>query len=172
VEVKKMTTIIREISINASQQKVWDILADFGGIYKFNPGVSKSYSTSTANGGVGATRHCDLLPAGAVEERIIEWHEGRDYKIEIYKGKGAPPFKTAVGHLKVQPDGSGSKVSMHFHYSLKFGFIGSLMDRLLVKNQFSKAVPGILAGLKHYAETGEMVDNKVRLDRQLVTAVA
>ncbi len=167
-----MTTIIREISIDAPVQKVWSILADFGGIYKFNPGVSKSYSTSSTNEGVGATRHCDLLPAGSVEERIIEWHDGRDYKIEIYAGKGTPPFKTAVGHLKVLPDGSRTKVSMHFHYSLKFGPIGSLMDRLLVKKQFSKAVPGILVGLKHYAETGEMVDGKVRLDRQLVTAVA
>ena len=141
--------------------------------YKFNPGVSKSYSTSAANEGVGATRHCDLLPAGSVEERIIEWHEGRDYVIEIYKGKGAPPFKTAVAHLKVKSDGNnGTKVSMQMKYRLKFGPIGGLMDWLLVKKQFSKAVPGILAGLKHYAETGEMVDSNVRLNKRLVTAVA
>ena len=167
-----MTTIIREIKINASQKEVWDILADFGGIYKFNPGVPSSHSTSPGNGGLGATRHCDLLPAGSVEERIIEWHEGRDYKIEIYAGKGTPPFKTAVGHLSVQPDGSGTQVRMHFEYRLKFGLVGKLMDQMLVKRQFSKAVPGILAGLKHYAETGELVNNNVRLNFQPVTAVA
>ena len=167
-----MTTIIREVTINASQEKVWDILADFGGIYKYNPGVSSSHSTSSANGGVGATRHCDLLPAGSVEERITAWNEGRDYKIEIFSGKGVPPFKTAVAHIKVQPEGTGTHVQMRFDYSIKFGFIGSLMDRLMVKKQFSKAIPGILAGLKHYAETGEEVNRNVRLDMQLVTAVA
>lgn len=167
-----MTTITHEVRINAPKEKVWDILADFGGIYKFNPGVSDSYSTSSANEGVGATRHCDLLPAGSIEERIIEWNEGRDYKIEIYEGKGAPPFKSAIAHLKIQPGGDGTRVKMHLDYSLKFGLFGSLMDRLLVKQQFSKAVPGILAGLKHYVETGEVVDGKIRLSLQPVTAVA
>ena len=88
-----MTTITREVWIDAPHDKVWRILADFGGIYKYNPGVSNSHSTSSANEGVGATRHCDLLPAGSVEERIIAWNEGRDYKLEIYDGRGVPPFE-------------------------------------------------------------------------------
>ncbi len=166
-----MTTITREIKIDASQEKVWEILADFGGIYKFNPGVSSSHSTSSANSGVGATRHCDLLPAGSVEERIFEWKEGQAYKVEIYSGKGTPPFKSAVGQLEAKPDGNGTLVRMRFEYSLKFGPIGALMDRLMVRSQFSKAIPGILAGLKHYAETGEEVGRKVQLPLQLVTAV-
>ena len=61
---------------------------------------------------------------------------------------------------------------MQFEYGMKFGFVGALMDRLMVKKQFSKAIPGILAGLKHYAETGEQVDRSIRLNMQLVTAVA
>lgn len=167
-----MTTIIREITIDAPVQKVWDILADFGAIYKFNPGVPTSRSTSTANGGLGATRHCDLLPAGSIEERIIDWHEGHSYKIEIYSGKGIPPFKTAVAQLTVRPDGTGTHARMSVEYKLKFGLLGSLMDRLLVKKQYDKAVPGILAGLKHFVETGEQVSSKVRLNLQPVTAVA
>ena len=167
-----MTTIIREVQINALPEKVWDIVADFGGIYKYNPGVSSSHSTSATNGGVDATRHCDLLPAGSVEERITAWNEGRDYKIEITSGKGVPPFKTAVAHIEVQPQGSTTLVKMRFDYGIKFGFIGNLMDSLMVKKQFSKAIPGILAGLKHYAETGEEVRRGVQVDKHLVTAVA
>lgn len=43
-------------------------------------------------------------------------------------------------------------------YSLKMGPVGALMDATLVKPQFSKGFGGLLAGLKHYTETGEQVD--------------
>ena len=55
-----MTTLTREVRINAPKEKVWDILADFGNIYLFNPGVPKSYLTSDQQVGVGTTRHCDV----------------------------------------------------------------------------------------------------------------
>ncbi len=167
-----MTTIIREVKVNASQGKVWEILADIGGIQNYNPGVSKSYSTSESNSGLGASRHCDLLPMGAVEERVIEWNEGSDYKIEIFEGKGVPPFKTAVARITVKSAGNGAVVTMHFEYRMKYGLVGALMDAIMVKPQFSKAIPGILAGLKHHAETGELIDRTVRLNFEPVIAVA
>ncbi len=167
-----MTTIIREVKVDVSPEKVWEIMADIGGIQKFNPGVSQSYKTSASNSGLGATRHCDLLPMGSVEERVIAWNEGRDYQIEIYEGKGTPPFKTAVATLAVQPDGDGSQVTMSLTYQLKFGPVGMLMDQMMIKRQFSKAIPGILAGLKYHAETGELVDRSVRLNFDPVMAVA
>jgi len=34
-----MTMLTREVHINTPKQNVWDVLADFGNIYKFNPGV-------------------------------------------------------------------------------------------------------------------------------------
>jgi len=165
-----MTTITNQIKINAPKEKVWDILADFSAIQNFHPGVPKSFATSDATTGLGATRHCDLLPTGGIEERIVEWNEGRDYKVEIYKGKGVPPFKTAIGHISVKPDGNGSIATMSLAYQLKFGPLGALMDALLVKKQFQKAVPGILAGLKLHSETGSLVDAKTPIELSLVTA--
>lgn len=169
-----MTQVIREIQINAPKEKVWQVLADFGGVQNYNPNVKKSYSTSKANGGVGATRHCDLTLFGAsVEEAITDWQEGREYSIAILGGKKSPPFKTAVATLAVRDDGKGgSIVTGKFDYRLKFGPVGYLMDQMMVKPAFTKAFPKLLAGLKHYAETGEVVDSNVRLNMQPVTAVA
>lgn len=41
-----MTTISREIEINASKEDVWKAIAKFGNICHANPGVLKSYVTS------------------------------------------------------------------------------------------------------------------------------
>ena len=65
-----MTKIINEIWIDASRQKVWDqALKDFGDIYLWNPGVSKSHTTNSKPTGLGAERHCDLNLAGALRSR-------------------------------------------------------------------------------------------------------
>ncbi len=82
-----MTHIKESIRINATKDKVWELLADFGGIIKFHPGLRDSYSTSTKKGGVGASRHCDLLPAGSVEERVVEWKDGEEMLVQIFDGK-------------------------------------------------------------------------------------
>ena len=64
-----------EVHIAAPKKKVWDVLADFGGIYKWNPGVSHSYSTSDNSHGEGATRHCDLSQGRYLKERTVDWRE-------------------------------------------------------------------------------------------------
>ena len=52
-------------------------------------------------------------------------------------------------------------MTITFDYAMKFGPIGALMDAVMVRPQFRKALPDALLGLKHYAETGEKVDEKV-----------
>ena len=54
-----MSKLTHQVTINAPVDEVWEVLADFGAIDKWAPPVSKSYSTTEANGGVGAGRHCD-----------------------------------------------------------------------------------------------------------------
>ena len=57
---------MREIDLQrripTERSDVWNVLADFPNISVWNGGIKKSFSTSEAMGGVGATRHCDLSP--------------------------------------------------------------------------------------------------------------
>ena len=167
-----MTTETRSVYVDAPRHQVWDVLADFGNIYKFNPNLTGSYSTSDANSGVGATRHCDLTFSGAsIEEEIIAWNEGESYQIEIVDGTRTPPFKSVVATLAVADEGVGTRVTMTMEYSLKFGPIGRAMDALGIRKQYAKAVTLILAGLKHYVETGEETTaGKVKVNLEPVAA--
>ncbi|KAA3654736.1 MAG: SRPBCC family protein [Chloroflexi bacterium] len=159
-----------QIQVDAPINHVWNILADFGGIAKYNPSVPSVELRSANNEGVGADRVCQLNPAGEIYERVFDWHEGQSYSIEIYGGKGIPPFKKSVVDIKVEPSGSGTKVSTSLNYSLKYGIIGRLMNALMVDRFMKKGFSGLLAGLKHYAETGKEVNGAKGLQFTAVPA--
>ena len=156
-----MSTIHHQIRIRAPKEKVWNLIADIGSIQNFNPNVSRSYYTSDIRFAVGASRHCDLLPMGSVEERVTAYEEGKSLTIEIYDGEKAPPFAFNAGRFDVRADGEVTVVDIRFEYRLKYGPIGWLLDRLVVNKQMSKGLNNILIGLKHHAETGELVDRQV-----------
>lgn len=162
--MSKTTSIKREIEINESPDKVWSVLADFGNVCHGHPSVSSSYITSEQTEGVGATRHCDFTMMGAsAEERITEWNEGKNIKIEVEDLKKMPGIKTMALDLEVVPDGENAKLIGEMNYTMKNGFF-DFMNSLMMKNMNAKILDGIMAGHKKYIETGEIVDNKTKLD--------
>ncbi len=153
-----------QIRINATAEEVWEVLADIGGIYKWNPGVVHSYSTSEKNGGEGASRHCDLqTPSGKsfgyLEELAFDWREGEGYKIDIYESN--LPIKSNVVEFAVKADGDGAIVTLAPDYALKYGLLGRLLNQLVVRRKFRKGMEDLLSGLKYHIETGELVGERV-----------
>jgi uncharacterized protein YndB with AHSA1/START domain len=141
-----MRTIEVERTIEAPQSNVWNVLADFPNIASWNTGVKKSFSTSDAIGGVGATRHCDLAPAGALEETIQVWEPEARLEISIDSAKGLP-IRHGLATFALEPDASGTRVSVAYSYQPKFGFLGRLMGSLVMDGQLTKGFTGFLADL-------------------------
>ena len=159
-----MSRFTKQVKINAPTHQVWEVLADIGGIYKWNPGVAHSYSTSEENSGEGATRHCDLQTPGGksfgyLEERTVDWREGESYKIAIYDSN--LPIKSNVVEFAVKAVEDGTIVSVSPEYAIKFGLLGSLMNRLFLQRKLQQGMEGLLAGLKYHVETGEIVESKL-----------
>lgn len=152
-----MTTIIREIWIDAPRQTVWDqALVDFGNISLWNPNVPNSYSTNSRPQGIGAERHCDLTISGAsIEERVVKWRDGEMMEVLITEGKKTPPWKNPTALIELFDERGGTRMRMTFSYTMKLGPIGWLMDVMMVKPQFGKALEALPAGLKYYMETGK-----------------
>ncbi|MCH8901628.1 MAG: SRPBCC family protein [Chloroflexi bacterium] len=155
-----MSRFSTQVRIDASKEKVWEVLADLGGIYKWNPGVVHSHSTSDSTEGEGAMRHCDLQRKGDyLEERAFDWREGEGYKIDIYETN--LPLKRNIVEFTLEADGEGTIVTVTPDYELKFGPIGVLLDKLFAGRQLRTGMADLLAGLKYHVETGELVDDKV-----------
>ena len=167
-----MTSVTSEIRINAPKEKVWNIIADLGAVQNFHPGVRQSYYSSENKNGLGASRVCELLPAGKIEERATEWKEGEGFVLEVEPIEKAPPFKKAFGRMVLKEDGDQTLVTLTFEYTLKFGPVGSLMDAFMVRPQFKKIVPNVLAGLKHFTDTGEEITPEVLRKVRLAAAPA
>lgn len=160
----KVTTIKREIEINQSKERVWKALADFGNICHGHPAVSKSFITSTQKEGVGATRHCDFTMMGAsAEEKVTEWNEGKNIKIEVAELKKMPGIDTMALDLAVRESGGKTILSSTMAYTMKNGFF-DVMNGLMMKSMNAKLLDGIMAGHKLYIETGTIVNERTKLD--------
>ena len=85
-----MPKLVRQIAINASKERAWEVLADFSGVSNWAPTILESRSTTEANGGVGAERTCKHEKMGDIEERIVAWDEGRSLSYDVIKGLPCP----------------------------------------------------------------------------------
>ena len=149
---KGVTKITSEIEINAAKDNVWNILKSIEKIENFHPLIKKSYATTDKRSGLGAKRHCDLLPMGEMEEQVVEWEEGKSFVMEVIGGKMLPPYHFMKGEIELLEIKTTTKVTFTFSYLLKYGFWGRLMDLLLIRPQFKKAPPKYVYGLKEYVE--------------------
>lgn len=148
-----MSRITGEIRIKADIKKVWEAIADLGGIQQYHPAVTKSYYLEGKREGVGAARHCDFKGGSGIDETVIDWREGKEFTLKLHNGKKMPPFKNAIGRQSVRADGDETIVGLTLEYDLKYGPIGALMDFMMVRGQFEKMVPAMLSGLKKHVES-------------------
>jgi uncharacterized protein YndB with AHSA1/START domain len=140
------------VSIDASPERVWEVLADFGNIYRWNPGVKHSQLTSDATSGSGVARHCSL-PVGGLDEVVTAWEPQRRMAIEVV-GTGPTPVSAAEVTFHLEPDGPRrTTVRLDLGYTPRMGSVGRWLTPV-VDAQLGKGMRGLLAGLKEYAETG------------------
>ena len=145
-----MRTIEVERDIDAPQSSVWAVLADFPNIASWNSGVKKSFSTSDTTQGVGAQRHCDLAPAGALEETFQVWEPDSRLEISIDSASGLP-IRHGLAKFALEASGSGTRVTIAYCYEPKFGPLGQLMGRLVMDGQLTKGFTGFLKDLDRAA---------------------
>jgi uncharacterized protein YndB with AHSA1/START domain len=155
-----MSRVTASVYIDAPSEAVWEVLADLGGISRWNPGVAESRLTSEQANGEGATRHCDLQnPRGYLEERAFNWRDHEGYSIDVTASNF--PLKRSVVEFSIHPESDGTRAIVMVDYALKYGPLGVLADALLVRRKYRRGFDNLLAGLKYHIETGEVVGDRV-----------
>ena len=147
-----MTQMQHEIRIAAPPEKVWAVLADLEAVKHYNPSVKHAEYTSTLRECVGASRHCDLKPNGWVKERVTAWEPQKAVTMELYESQW--PLKFMRWRTALTPDGAGTRITQQMEYQVKFGILGGLMDRLVMRRKLDQTLAEVFVSLKRFIESG------------------
>jgi hypothetical protein len=100
-------TVTETIDVNASPDKAWALVGDFGGLVGWFPAVTKS---TVEGSGVGALRHLTMPDGNQLTERQQARDEaGRYYEYAVIAG--ALPCTDYLSRLAVSPAGSGARIT-------------------------------------------------------------
>jgi uncharacterized membrane protein len=145
-----ITSISSSVTIPLKRDEVWKYLKTPGDIEKFHPLIKESYMTSEKVSEDGAIRYCKMKPMGEMVEEITNWVEGFGFETVVIDGKMLPPHEFMKGRLEIKDIGGETEVIFSFNYKLKFGFIGSLLNKVIVKPQFKNAPAKYVEGVYDY----------------------
>ena len=153
-------TVTRDLNHDA--KTVWDLLDDFGSIYKYNPGVKSSELLTEKQTGIGAKRICKFYDGTSLKEEITQYKSGKGYTFEL--SEFSLPLKKAYTKFEVVPVNSGhSRIKVSLQFTPKFGPVGWLMANLMMKPMLKKALSGLLKGVDDHLSSGKMVGPKGKL---------
>lgn len=152
-----MHTVTVQKTIGVSDVEAWKVLDDFGGVEKYHPLVERSPLKGEQRSGEGAMRTCHFHGGGSIEEKITGYEEGVGYEVTV-TDPGPMPLESAVADLRVTPAGAErSTIRLAMHFKPKYGPIGWLMAKTVMKSQLRKTMGNLIDGLEEHAMTGAIV---------------
>jgi ribosome-associated toxin RatA of RatAB toxin-antitoxin module len=147
-----MTTLHNEITINAPIEKIWEALSSIENLDKFDPTVKKSTPITQEKNGIGAKRKVDMLDGkNWFEEKVtvFKTNEALAYQLTDCSF----PINGLMHSYSFEKIGNQTKVKQVMEYTVKFGFLGKILDSLMIRKQTSSGIIKFFKGLKEYAET-------------------
>ena len=145
-----MTTIHHRIQASCLPERVWAVLSDLEAVKHYNPTVVSASVRGSRRTGVGAERVCDLRPKGRVVERVTHWEDGKAVGLEVAESDWPIHFMRWVTRL--EPSGRGTRITQALEYRVKFGWLGWLLDRLVMKRKLTTALDAVFSSLVRHAE--------------------
>ncbi len=146
-----MGKLVNDITINASVEKIWSILTDLELLDKTDPTVKKSTLISENKTGLDAKRKV-LMQDGKnwFDEKITVFEPNKELVYQLTDCSF--PIKGLKHTYSFQNIDSSTKVQQTMEYTVKFGLLGVLMDKMMIGKQFNTGINKFLNGLKEYSE--------------------
>ncbi len=146
-----MSKIQNEVIIQAPLEKIWAVLASPELLERYDPTVRKSSLISLEKTNIGAKRRVDMLDGkNWFEEEITVYSPNEALSYELTACSF--PVHKLTHSYSFQNLGERTKVSQIMEYTVKFGFLGWLLDILVIRRQSDAGIKKFFAGLKSYVE--------------------
>lgn len=145
-------------AVKAPKDRVWEVLDNFQGVGAFHPSVKAVSLISENNEGLGAERICHFYNGSNFNEKVTRYVKGKEMDVSILSGLPGMMDGTPYGTLSLEEiDNNTTQVSMRMNFKVKYGILGKLIARTMMKSQFRKLLSGVLDGLDHHSRTGEII---------------
>jgi hypothetical protein len=145
-----MRVLTEQTSIQAQDEELWSVMADFGGVYKWAPYMHKSALVGRQMTGVGTCRFLRHVWGFILEEVVTEWTEGKGFSFDVYR---APyPMKNVHESWIAGRENGHATVLTRVNYEMRLGLLGRLLDWILVRHVVQREMRTGLLGLKKYVE--------------------
>lgn len=152
-----MNEIAVEVPIQAQPKVAWEAISDFFHVDNFHPFVKQVDELSTVGSGKGAIRRCNFTDGTSVVETITNWNEGKDISVDL--SEFSAPLTWVKVRFWVEPSVTtpGTTVAgITMQYQVKYGPLGWLMNRLMIKPQMTKRFRDILLGLDNFVQSKDV----------------
>lgn len=155
--------INKHIDVNTTADKAWAVISDLGNIDQWSSMVYYSECTQNAEGGARVSE----TSMGKMTENILTFDA--DNMIISYDAKGDKmPFfvKHLENNWKIKTINTNNcRIIMKAKANIMKPF--NIFPGPMMKMQLSKALDGMIKELKHYLETGEVAQSKVKANEKL-----
>jgi len=146
-----MATIHNKITINAPIDRIWQALSNIVELEKYDPTVEKCAVISESKCGIGAKRKVTMKDGkNWFEEKctVSKPNEALTYELT----NCSFPVKNLNHSYTFEQNGNQTVVNQVMDYKVKFGFLGKILDGLVMRKQSDKGIKLFLGGLKSYTE--------------------
>ena len=146
-----MGKLVNEILINESVEKIWRILTDLEILDRTDPTVKKAILISKNKSGLDAKRKVQMKDGkNWFDEKITVFKPNEELVYQLTDCSF--PIKELKHTYTFQKVSGGTKVQQVMEYTVKFGLLGLLMDKIMIGKQFNIGIHKFLNGLKTYTE--------------------
>lgn len=134
--------VLERVMVARPKEKIWRVLADFGGISCWALDVDHSRLLTSQTEGVGASRRVQIGRLAFIE-RVVEWQPGARLSYAI---EGIPLVRGAVNAWTLESTGDATNVSLASRID------GNPASRFLMGRVLAPSLKKLLDDLKSYVE--------------------
>ena len=153
---KTPTIINKEITVDASVEKAWDLLGpQFADAYKWASSISHSESLNkeSLNGSSCTQRGCAVKGMGDIKE-VLKSYSPEDHSLTYIVNEGMPKMVKYASNNWVLTDLGDGKTKLSMKIEMKLGGMMGSMMRGMMSKKMSKMSGEIAEEFKYYVEKG------------------
>lgn len=151
-----MQTVRAEFPLDIDRGAAWQRMRDLSKAHMYVPGLTAISFIGAQREGVGTHRRVRMRGGLTMDETVTAWRDAEGFTLCLHRGdKGPlPPLSEHFfDYGLTERDGRAWLVN-RMRYAVRFGPLGSLLERLL-RRIIQRQLQGITLAQKLYYETGE-----------------